>query len=308
MKKLSSESFRKAVDYLYTNGRPLEQHLYTYEFSSGQPQPVLDALADFQNPDGGYGQAFEPDIRAQASTVLATSLALTLLRRMGEPAQNPQVQAAIVYLLGQFDPDQLVWPIVPQAIESDPHAPWWEVATSAETFNGFKFNPRAEVLANLTHYRDLVPNEFLNRVTEALAADIDFGASNISENEFLCLRELAETDGLPAGLQEPLTDWLSRILPELTLKGQSRWTEYGLTPLEAAPHPGTTWAQALDPAELEANLDELVERQLEDGSWPLNWSWDFINAQAWAQAEREWKGIKIVKNLESLKAYGRLDE
>jgi hypothetical protein len=182
------------------------------------------------------------------------------------------------------------------------------VATSAETFNGFKFNPRAEVLANLTHYRDLVPIEFLNRVTEALVADIDFGASNISEHEFLCLRELAETDGLPAGLQEHLTGWLSRILPELALKGQARWTEYGLTPLEAAPHPGTPWAQALDPAELEANLDELVERQLEDGSWPLNWSWDFINAQAWAQAEREWKGIKIVKNLESLKAYGRLDE
>ena len=84
---------------------------------------------------------------------------------------------------------------------------------------------------------------------------------------------------------------------------------YGPSPqplLEAAPRPDTPWSQALDPAELQANLDELIERQLDDGSWPLTWSWDFIDAQAWAQAERDWKGLLIFNHLSSLKAYDRL--
>ena len=58
---------------------------------------------------------------------------------------------------------------------------------------------------------------------------------------------------------------------------------------------------------IDAHLDYLLETQLDDGSWPLTWSWDFVDAQAWAQAERDWKGLMIVNQLISLKAYGRLE-
>ena len=307
MKKLSQLNFQKAVQFLRTDGRRLEQELFAYKFETGNSQPVLEALAAYQNPDGGFGRAFEPDIRSEASTVLATSQALGLLRHLGVPASDPGVKAALEYLLRQFDPVRLVWPIVPPEIESAPHAPWWDVASSAETFKGFKINPQAEVLAQLTYYRSQVPNEFLNRATRALVETLNFDAGEVSPNEYLCLRALAETDGLPDGLQERLTTWLSGLLPGLVLKGQARWTEYGLTPIEAAPQPGTPWAAALDPLELTDNLDELVDRQLADGSWTLTWSWDFVDAQAWAQAEKEWKGLQIVGHLEALKAYGRLE-
>jgi hypothetical protein len=308
MKKLTPIQFQKAVEYLHTFGRPLDRELYAYEFEAASPQASLEALAAFQNADGGYGWALEPDIRAEASSVIATSQAMTLLRRLGAPAQEPQVDAAIAYLVRQFDHDRLVWPIVPPEIEAAPHAPWWDVASSPETFNGFKFNPRAEVLAHLNHYRYLLPAEFLHRATEALVADIDFDSADLGKSDFLCLRVLAETDGLPDGLAERITDWLAGVLPELVQDGSTRWKEYGLTPLEAAPSPGTPWASAIGPAELDANLEELIDYQLEDGSWPLTWSWDFIDAQAWATAAREWKGLWIVNHLSALKAYGRLAE
>ena len=305
-KKLNRVNFEQSVHYLQTYGRPLEQQLFQHEFYGASPQPALEALQAFQNPDGGYGRALEPDIRAQVSSAIATSQALGLLHRLDAPAQSAQVQGAIAYLLRHFDVERLVWPIVPLEIEAAPHAPWWAVASSAETFNGFKFNPRAEIVAHLTHYRVQVPQEFLTRVTGAMLDDIDLNSQVISKNSFLCLRELAETDGLPAGWQPRLQDWLTGLLPSLVLKGPARWTDYGLPPLEAAPRPDTPWSQALDPAELQANLDELIERQLDDGSWPLTWSWDFVDAQAWVQAERDWKGLLIFNYLSSLKAYDRL--
>ena len=306
MKKLSREQYQQALAYLQAYGRPLEQRLFEYQLQAGSPEPALEALGAFQNPDGGYGHGLEPDIRAEASSVIATSQALTLLRRLGAPVQHEQVKAATAYLIRNFDAEQQVWPIVPPAIEAAPHAPWWNVAESPETFDGFRFNPRAEVLAHLVHYRFNVPNEFLSRVTQALLADIDFDSADLGKSDFLCLRELAETDGLPDGLAEKLTRWLAGLLPDLVQTAAERWRDYGLTPLEAAPRPGTPWAQALDPAELDASLDELIDHQLDDGSWPLTWSWAFIDAQAWARAEREWKGVWIVNHLSSLKAFGRL--
>jgi len=308
MKRISQGQIQKAVSYLRTYGRPLEQQLYAQAFMAASSQAALEALAAFQNPDGGYGHALEPDIRSNASSVIATSQALGLLRKLGAPARNKQVEGAVGYLMSQFDPEKYVWPIVPLAIESAPHAPWWDVATSPETFDNFRFNPRAEVLAHLTYYHSLVPEEFLARVMDALIADIDFKSPDLGKSDFLCLQELADTDGMPAGLDERLTTWLADVLPALVQTKSQRWKEYGLTPLEAAPQPGTPWSMALGQFELDENLDELIDHQLEDGSWPLTWSWAFIDEQAWAQAEREWKGLWIVKHLSTLKAYSRLAE
>jgi hypothetical protein len=38
----------------------------------------------------------------------------------------------------------------------------------------------------------------------------------------------------------------------------------------------------------------------------MAWEWAFIDADAWAQAERAWKGKQIVDKLIVLKAFGYL--
>ena len=53
-------------------------------------------------------------------------------------------------------------------------------------------------------------------------------------------------------------------------------------------------------------VDYLIAQQLADGSWPLAWSWDFVDAGAWAQAEKDWKGHLAVANLRLLGAFNRL--
>ena len=43
---------------------------------AGRPQPVRDAVAAYRNPDGGFGQALEPDGRCPGSQPPAVALAL----------------------------------------------------------------------------------------------------------------------------------------------------------------------------------------------------------------------------------------
>ena len=75
MKLLSREAFERAADFLRHGARPLERALFAHAFEDGGRTPVLAALVPYQNDDGGFGRALEPDMRAEASSVVATTRA-----------------------------------------------------------------------------------------------------------------------------------------------------------------------------------------------------------------------------------------
>ena len=63
MIKLATESFERARRFLKTEARSLERTLFERHFEAGPAGAVLAALAAFQNDDGGFGRALEPDVR-----------------------------------------------------------------------------------------------------------------------------------------------------------------------------------------------------------------------------------------------------
>ena len=67
MNKLTKEQFERARQFLKTKARKLERALFEYEFESGGQEPILSALAAYQNVDGGFGHGLEPDLRASQS-------------------------------------------------------------------------------------------------------------------------------------------------------------------------------------------------------------------------------------------------
>jgi len=79
MLKLSKNCFDKAKTYILTQGRPLEQALYRYHFDGGLKEQILVELGGFQNSNGGFGNALEPDLRAPESSALRTTFALDIL-------------------------------------------------------------------------------------------------------------------------------------------------------------------------------------------------------------------------------------
>ena len=69
---LSSSGLRAVREFLIRTARPLERALFYYRFENGPTEAILDALASFLNPDGGFGRALEPDLDRK-STRLTSS-------------------------------------------------------------------------------------------------------------------------------------------------------------------------------------------------------------------------------------------
>jgi len=59
---------QKAETFIWSNARLLDRHRFVHEFKGGPREPVLAALAPYQNPDGGYGNGLERGPGLSSST------------------------------------------------------------------------------------------------------------------------------------------------------------------------------------------------------------------------------------------------
>jgi hypothetical protein len=303
----------KARAYLFEAGRPLDRARYAYHFEGGSATAVLDALhGEFQNDDGGFGHALEPDIRTAASSVIATTHAFEIFREIHTPGNTPPVQAALDFLLQTFDSEAQVWPMVPPAVEDAPHAPWWTYAETATTFEGFGINPTAAVVAHLLHYVDDIPQHawaetVLPALVEAVVARIEHKGAGLDLNQMHTVLALRESLGQNQRLRARVESALAQAIPAQVATEPDAWTQYILQPLDVAPTPDAFTRQFLAPELIQRNLDYWLATQQRDGSWPIPWDWSFVDADAWAQAVRDWKGVQIVQRLRTLHAYGQID-
>lgn len=69
----------RAKSFLYQNARLLDRRRYEYFFEEGTKEAVIEALRPYQNRDGGFGNALEPDIRCPHSQPVPTEMALTIM-------------------------------------------------------------------------------------------------------------------------------------------------------------------------------------------------------------------------------------
>jgi hypothetical protein len=307
MIKFSQAAFEKAKNYLYTNGRPLDQRRFEYHFDGGSQAAVLEAITAFQNDDGGFGRAIEPDLRTEASSVIGTSTAFGILREVDISARKSAVQLGIQYLLDSFEAEKGIWPIVPPEVENAPHAWWWSYEDSAKNFGNFLVNPRAAIAGHMQHYCKLVPPDFLSKVKTAVLNELDNYTDEIAIYDFECYLGLAEADNLEEEDELKIVQKLVKLLPKSMESDPSRWgSSLAFKPLVAAPMPNSALSEHIDEKLIQANLDLEISSQLEDGSWPLGWDWSPIDQAAWNAAERDWKGNIIVTKLRTFEAYGRL--
>jgi hypothetical protein len=298
---LSNAGFHKACAFVENEGRPLDAALLRHGLGEGPVEAVLTALAAYQNPDGGFGHGLEPDLATPASSAIATSVALRLLRRIGADGGHPMVRAALDWLQANFDWDAGVWPIITQAVDEAPHAPWWAwSADMAAGWNGFRFNPSAELLACLYTWRaDASPD--LLKAAEArmrrTLADIELidGAYDLK-----CAVRLAETEGLPDDLRRRLAEVVIR-----SALASDPADPHGAV-LALAPKPSSLLATPLA-ERIDAALDALIAAQQPDGGWVIFWDWSFVDAAAWTKAKRDWRGWTTRDAVETLLAYGRVE-
>jgi len=304
--QLTRERQDRAKSFIYEHARPLERRLFSYHFQGGAAEDVPAEVAKYQNGDGGFGRALEPDLRLPGSSTLATTVGLQILRELDAPADHPLVQGAIRYLLDTYDAEIEAWPIIPSDANSAPHAPWWLYDENlSERWRGFLANPRAEIVGYLWDYAALVPDDLLNKLTAAALSHLSTRPDVFTESSLSCYRRLAETRTLPEDTRTNILEGLGPIVDRLVARDPTTWEEYVLKPLDVATSPDSPFVDVLA-MEVKANLDYEIERQDEDGSWAPNWTWGDNYPEVWPEAEREWRGVLTLKTLKLLRVFGRL--
>lgn len=311
MKQLSHEAFGRAQQFLKTRARPLERTLFEYRLENGAAENVVGELARFQNADGGFGHALEPDSRTPSSSALATGIGLQLLKELGCPSNHPMVRHAIAYLQSTCDQQTQTWRVVPLDANAFPHAPWWhdENGSLSRTFDGFRIIPRALILASLWHFSDAVPRDWLDALTENAVMYIEeakvLGGGGGSDLEYAII--LAETKNLPHGYKERLIARIRAAIPAVVVRDTAKWNSYCITPLKIAPTPQTLGSDLIWD-DLHANLDFEIEHQTSEGTWDPTWTWGGAYPDAWEQTKLEWRGHLTLEMLTTLRAFGRIEK
>lgn len=307
-KMLSRERYAQARKYLLASARPLEAAIFRYRFEESTAETVFAELAKYQNADGGFGKALEPDLRSPASSPLATTAALQRLRMLNASAQNPLVYGAIDYLVKSYDSSYQSWPLVPPQSEGAPHAPWWNQEGLAERFGNFAVNPRAEVLGYLHEFADETDAQAVtlrDTLTPIVFQDLLQRTEPLSGDAFMCCQRLVDSPGLPSNMAVDLQRWLLRMADAAVATDPATWPGYALLPLQVAPNRTAPLGIPLAHV-LPANLDFVIDGQADDGSWAPSWSWFGAYPEDWPLSEREWRGVLTLERLEWLHAYDRI--
>lgn len=313
---LTPEALDRARHFVGTTARPLERARLTHLVDHGSLDAVADELAAFRADDagGGFGHALESDHRAPVASVLATLTALDILRMHGAPGDHPLVASACRWLVEHVETDALgrrVWPFLPPEAQAWPHAPWWDQSTPGElsdTFRGYVANPGVAITAHLWRHEAASPGNVPADLLAQLGAQaVAVAASGLDEDEVNAhdaLAHLAAEPTVPPDVRAPVTRYLAEVLPHRVMAAPADFADYAIHPLWVAPTPSHPLASVIQ-AQVSVALDHTIATQSADGSWPTFWTWG-NQPDEWARAEREWRGVLVVRNVHALLAHGRV--
>jgi hypothetical protein len=263
-------------------------------------------LSDYQNRDGGFGKALEPDMRMQESSVIATKFALQILVDIQAPSREKLVRDGIAYMLSKFDREKQVWPIATTQLMDAPHAPWWNADGLEREFGSYLANPKAGIVRCLLDYRDLVPKEFLVDALSSLMAHFRTLPMEMTSFDTITFLQLLQPKHVDHKNRGQLLSKLKVTGCKIVSRKPREWHGFAIKPLWLAPSPKAPLAETLS-SDIHANLDFEIDTQNEDGSWSPSWSWEASYPDSWKTAEKEWKGILTLAMLRSLRDFGRID-
>ena len=279
---------------MWRNARLLERAQFAHAFLDGPARAVRAALAAYRNPDGGFGHALEPDVRAPDSMPLHCEIALRTLRDAG--IRDAALATGIAGFLGSIaEPGGRV-PLVTRKILDYPRAAHWAGYWNDPQPPGDSPNPIA-ALAGLLTYQG-ISHPWLTRAiawcTQRLTRPIGEAHEILNALTFFDYapdRPRARELAVQIARQAEHARWF-------LLKPGS--PDYGLTPLHLCPRPDAIARPAFPDDLLSAHLDDLAARQQDDGGWPITWT------APSAGAEMEWRGRWTLEALTCLRAWDRV--
>ena len=306
MLKLSKKSFKLVQQYMENNARALEKSLFNYYFNDDNSEGVIEELQKYQNDDGGFGNALEPDFRLPSSSPMATSIGLRLISDVnGLKHAEGIVKYAVNYLESAYNEERRGWFAVTQEVNDYPHTPWWhfDKEQGMTIIDKNWGNPSAELLAYLYKYRDFVNKLDINYLVDYALHYIENKKKFNSENELFCYIKLYEVlpDKFKNRLRRPITHGISQVIENK----KGKWLEYVPQPLDFVPGPNKC-KFGISKVKIKENINFYVNLIENKGIIDPPWGESFYQDDL-SPAFDEWRGILSLKVLKRLDNYHRLE-
>lgn len=313
MKKLSSTAFKEIKNWIYRNARPLELALWQLEFEDGSPEAVVERMQVYQNEDGGFGNAMEPDCWNTESSPYTTLIAVGMLREIGfMDVQHPMLQGIFHFLESGVHSDENGWHFGIPSNDQFPRAPWW---TYNEDVNAVQdLGITAGLCAFILRYGQSKPElyrrakYYVERMLERLSRTEDFGemgAGNLAvlaaDIEECGLAERFDVSSIKAAMP--------KLIDRTIERDAEKWAYYTPRPslfIRSPKSPGYKNNQEI----VEKELDYLIETRRPEGVWGIPWTWMQMleqYAKEFAITENWWMANKAIENLKFLRAFDRID-
>ena len=283
--------FQQAEEFIWCNARLLERRLFDFYFKSGSAQAVLAALCAYQNEDGGFGNALEPDIRCPESQPVPTQHALEILDVVGFDAAVVQ---RICDFLMTITTEEGGVPYVLPSVNHYPRAPWWHTDDNPPA----SLNPTA-IICGLLH-KNKAQHPWLERATAYCWEKIP-GILPTDQHEMGCVLAFLRY----APQRTPAEREMARLTQHLLSSGlvaEAGTAGYVRKVLDWAPWPDDPLRAHFSEQEIQAHLAEVVAGQQADGGWPITWP------PVSPGCEMEWRGWATVGALRVLRANGYFSE
>ncbi len=300
--------FKKAEKFVYRNARPIELARWKYHFENGSKKDVLTALSAYQNDDGGFGNALEPDCWNVNSTPICTWYATKILRDINfTDVSHPIFQGILKYLESGKDFIDGKWLNTVVSNNDYPHAIWWECENDTGVPSD---NPTVSLAGFLIRFAEKQSNIYKLACEIIKKSVADFMTEKETEMHVLrCYIDLfyyCEESG-----RTDLFDFdffKAELINKVNLavcSDTEKWsTDYVCTPSHFFDGKNTIFNE-IKRELIEFEGDLILKSQLDDGSFPVTWQW-YNDYKEFEISKNWWKSNFAMINMLYLKELGKL--
>ncbi len=296
--------FESARSFVYKNARPLDMARWTFLFEGGSKEDLLKVLATYQNEDGGFGHALEPDCWNPDSSPIQTWTATQIIKEINlEDKEHPIIQGILNYLSSGKDFDGHTWANAIPTNNDHPHAPWWGYYSAPET----TYNPTASLIGFILKFADK-NSELAGKAGFLTLEAFSYFRSHYPLDamhtvaNFVDLYEYLKESGHQALVDmAEIKRLLQSQIQQVVTYDTSKWgVDYVCKPSLFIDSKSSDFYEDNKPI-CDYECEFLANTQQADGTWAVTWGWGDY-PEEWAISKNCWKSDLIIKNLKFLKA------
>jgi hypothetical protein len=299
---------------MYRNARPLDIARWQYHFENGNKEAVLSVLSAYQNEDGGFGNAIEPDLWNPNSSPYSTHIAINILEEIKFRDRNHDfIKKILKYLEATSDFDGEYWTTIISSNKNYPHAPWWVDSTY-----DWGYTPTALFAGFILFYANKDENIYkkAEKIAEVAINKYLFGTmqngeaynSVRREGEIQCFNKMLKfLENTKIGHKYNIAETkivLNKQAEIFIEKDDAKWNQYCWKPSHFIKSPDSIFYSGNEKA-IDTELNYILNKRNNEGIWDITWAWGAYEKE-FSVSENWWKANIIIENLHLLKNFGRL--